>query len=227
LGITRATKGQVRCPWCARPVPDGPDRPDVCPSCGIPLARPSSGAIQPFVVRTSAARAQRAQRLRAVATILALTSALLLITATAVAVPYLRQDRADKHATDNLMSVLRAAEQIRRDTGQFLGAQPVALDGKVFGIHVVDALTPSNGPALVSMVVSSDAWYGAVRSSSGHCYAAATLNGNPLVVRAVLPGNCTGDAARATLVPPPSGAGATITAGPAAGNTTPVGGSGT
>jgi hypothetical protein len=214
LGITRATRGQVRCPWCARPVPDGADRPDLCPSCGIPLARPTGATPHPLVVRTTGARAQRAQRLRAVATILALTSALLLITAIAVAVPYLRTDRADKRATGNLIAVLRAAEQVKLETGQFLGAQPVTLDGKVFGIHVVDALTPSTGPDLVSMVVSSDGWYGAVRSGSGRCYAAATISGNPLVARAVLPGNCTGDAARATLVPPPSAPQATISAGP-------------
>jgi hypothetical protein len=200
MGITRATKGRVRCPWCARPVPDGADRPDVCPSCGVPLARTAVGR-PPMIVRPAAARAQRAQRLRAVATILALTSALLLITAAAVAIPTLRQDRADKRATDNLMAVLRAAEQVRLNTGQFLGAQPVALSGKVFGVDVVDAFSASTGPTRVSMVVSSDAWYGAVHSTSGRCFAAATINGNPLVLRAVLPGNCNGDAARATLIP--------------------------
>ena len=36
MGITRATG--VRCPWCARPVAEGADRPAVCPSCGVPLA---------------------------------------------------------------------------------------------------------------------------------------------------------------------------------------------
>jgi hypothetical protein len=154
------------------------------------------------IVRPAAGRAQRAQRLRAVATILALTSALLVITAAAVAIPAMHQDRADERATGNLLGVLRAAEHIRLNTGQFLGAQPVALNGKVFGVEVVDALTPSSGPTRVSMVVSSDAWYGAVRSSSGRCYAAASINGNPLVVKAVLPGNCNGDAARATLTPP-------------------------
>ena len=213
MGITRATRGQVRCPWCARPVPEGADRPDVCPSCGVPLARPSRATAHPLVVRTPSGRAQRAQRLRAVAAILALTSVLLIITAVAVAVPYLRTNRADNRATGSLIAVLRAAEQVKLETGQFLGAQPVTLDGKVFGIHVVDALTPSTGPTLVSMIVSSDGWYGAVRSTSGRCFAAASISGNPLVARAVLPGNCTGDAARATLVPPPPRSGATISAG--------------
>ena len=202
MGITRATKGQVRCPWCARPVPDGADRPDVCPSCGVPLARAFADGNRPVIVRPAVGRVQRAQRLRAVATILALTSGLLLITAAAVAIPTMRQDRADERATRNLLGVLRAAEQVRLDTGQFLGAQPVALNGKVFGVEVVDAYTGSSGPTRVSMVVSSDAWYGAVRSTSGRCYAAASINGNPLVVKAALPGNCTGDAARATLLPP-------------------------
>jgi hypothetical protein len=154
--------------------------------------------------------------LRAVATILALTSALLVITAVAVAVPYLRTNRADRQATGNLMAVLRAAEQVKLHTGQFLGAQPVTLDGTVFGIHVVDSLTPSTSASIVSMVVSADAWYGAVRSDSGRCYAAATINGNPLVARALLPGNCTGDAARATLVPATAPSNAT-SAGPAPG----------
>jgi len=205
MGITRATKGQVRCPWCARPVPDGTDRPDVCPSCGVPLARTFADGERPVFVRPAAGRAQRAQRLRAVATILALTSGLLLITAAAVAIPTMRQDRADALAQRNLLGVLRQAEQVRLNTGQFLGAQPVALNDKVFGVEVVDAFTASSGPNRVSMVVSSDALYGAVRSASGRCYAAGSINGNPLVVRAALPGNCNGDAARATLIPPSPG----------------------
>jgi hypothetical protein len=183
-------------------VPDGADRPDVCPSCGVPLARAFADGTTPVIVRPAVGRAQRAQRLRAVATILALTSGLLLITAAAVAIPAMHQDRADGRATHNLLEVLRQAEQIRLDSGQFLGAQPVALNGKVFGVEVVDSASASSGPNRVSMMVSSDAWYGAVRSTSGRCYAAASINGNPLVVRAVLPGNCTGDAARATLRPP-------------------------
>jgi hypothetical protein len=44
-------------------------------------------------------------------------------------------------------------------------------------------------------------WYGALRSKSGRCFAAAWVNGIPKELTTVLPGNCTGDAARAALMP--------------------------
>ena len=87
-------------------------------------------------------------------------------------------------------------------------ATPAALMAKVSGIQVTAPTAPSTGPNVVSMAISDDGtgvagWYGAIRAKSGHCYAVATINGDPKEVEAVLPGNCTGDAARAALMPLP------------------------
>jgi hypothetical protein len=79
---------------------------------------------------------------------------------------------------------------------------------KVSGVEVTGAESPSSHDDTVSMDTSDDGsgvtgWYGAVRAKSGHCYAVATINGDPREVQAILPGNCTGEAARAALMPLP------------------------
>jgi hypothetical protein len=199
VGITRATG--VRCPWCARPVADGPDRPELCPSCGVPLAPADVAPSRGMARAVPAARARRSQRLRAVAALLGLASAFLAVTGVALAVTLLGSDHGDGAAQANLIKVLRAAEDVKRQTGTFAGAQPVVLAGNVFGIKVLDSFRPSTAPAEVSMTVVGDGWYGAVRSNSTRCFAAATLGGDPQMLQSVLNGNCTGDAARAALTP--------------------------
>jgi hypothetical protein len=200
MGTTRATG--VRCPWCATPIGEGADRPQLCPSCGVPLARPLSVSAHPVTFAVPAARRQRSQRLRSTAAVLGLTSVILTVSAIPLGLAIVRHDGGDQRATANLLAVLRAAEEVRRETGQFTGALPVVLQGRVFGTHVVDGQTSSTN-AVVSMAVSTsgDAWYGAVRSTSGRCFAAATITGNPTMLRTVLPGNCTGGAAQAALMP--------------------------
>jgi hypothetical protein len=85
----------------------------------------------------------------------------------------------------------------------------------VFAITVLDSQASSTEGSQVSMMVAGDGWYGAVHSSSGRCFAAATLSGDPHMRQAVLPGNCTGDAARAALMPDTPPSTATISAPPA------------
>jgi hypothetical protein len=199
MGITRATG--VRCPWCARPVGDGPDRPSICPSCGVPLAPAAPAAGHPVTFEFPAARIRRTQRLRATAALLALTAVVLGLAAVPLGVAALSSDHGDGQAQTNLIAVLRAAESIKRGTSQFAGAHPDVLTAQVYGIKVLDSLVPSTGPTEVSGVVAGDGWYGAVRSRSGRCFAAATVGGNPVTLQTVLAGNCTGDASRAALTP--------------------------
>ena len=208
MGITRATG--VRCPWCARPVAEGPDRPAVCPSCGVPLAPATTPQGHPVTFEFPAERVRRSQRLRATAALLALTAVILALAAVPLGVTALSSEHGDGRAQANLVQVLRAAEAVKRETGQFAGAQPVVLEARLFGIRVFDNLVPSTTSTEVSMVVAGDGWYGAVRSPSGRCFAAATLSGDPRMLQTVLPGNCTGDAARAALMPVSPDAGATI-----------------
>jgi len=155
----------------------------------------------------AAARARKSQRLRAIATVLALTAAMLVISAIGVAAAVLRANASDTPATTNLRAVLLAAEQIRANTS-FSDATPGALMAKVTGVEVTSASQPSTHDTMISMDTSDDGagvagWYGAVRAKSGHCYAVATINGDPKEIEAILPGNCTGEAARAALMPLP------------------------
>ena len=159
---------------------------------------------------------RRSQRLRATAALLALTAVILALAAVPLGITALSTDRGDARAQANLVQVLRAAEAVKRETGQFAGAQPVVLEARVFGIQVFDNLASSTTSNEVSMVVAGDGWYGAVRSASGRCFAAATLSGDPRMLQTVLPGNCTGDAARAALMPVDPDAGTTISPAPAA-----------
>jgi len=148
-----------------------------------------------------ARRAGQSRRLRAIASVLALTSAILLVSAVAVAVSLLHQGHADERAERNLVAVLRAAEAVKRELGSFEGATATELESRVHGVRVVGASFPSEGETVISMAVGGDGWFGAVRSPSGHCFAAGTVHGDPRMLQAVLTGNCTGDAARASLVP--------------------------
>jgi hypothetical protein len=213
MGMTRATSGPVRCPWCARPVSDGPGSPEACPSCGVPLSPALIRSRQPSAAAVGAGveRHRKSQRLRALATVLALTAVMLVISAIGVAAAVFRAPGNDSDATTTLQAVLRAAETIRAGDAQaaqggFADVTPAAVSARVPGVSALASSVPSGDPHHVSMDVSNDGngvygWYGAVRSKSGHCFAAATVNGIPKELTAVLPGNCTGDAARAALMP--------------------------
>jgi hypothetical protein len=212
MGMTRATGGPVRCPWCARPVSDGPGSPEACPSCGVPLS--------PGLVRSRQAagpagaagdRHRKSQRLRALATVLALTAVMLVISAIGVAAAVFRAPRSDSDATSTLQAVVDAAKVIRAGDGSaaqggFAGVTPAALTARVPGVSLLASSVPSGDSHHVSIEISNGGngvygWYGALRSKSGRCFAAATVNGIPRELTAILPGNCTGDAARAALMP--------------------------
>jgi hypothetical protein len=202
MGITRATSGPVRCPWCARPVSDGPHSPTVCPSCGVPLARATSQPRIPPATDSPAASAGRSQRLHALSAVLCLGSVLLVMSVVFMVLSVVGQNPADdKRAQANLDAVLAKANGVYRDSGTFNGATPAVLDNKVFGVSVIDQDRQSDHPDVISMAVAGTGWYGAVRSGTGRCYAAGTVRGVPQTNRRVLPGNCTGDAARASLMP--------------------------
>lgn len=212
MGMTRATGGPVRCPWCSRPVSDGPGSPEACPSCGVPLSPGLVRSRHPATpVTAEAARRRKSQRLRALATVLALTAVMLVISAIGVAAAVFRSSGSDSDATTTLQSALRAAEVIRAGDnsgaqGGFGNVTAAALQSRVLGVTVVAGALASTGPKQVSMEISNGGngvygWYGALRSKSGRCFAAATVNGVPKELTAILPGNCTGDAARAALMP--------------------------
>jgi hypothetical protein len=143
---------------------------------------------------------------------------MLVISAIGVGAALLRANGSDSTAVRNLQAMLRAAEAIRMNdaspaNGGFGSVTAPALEAKVQGVTIASARVASGDDRVVSMDISDDGdgvygWYGAVRSKSGRCFAAATINGDPQEHTAVLPGNCTGDAARATLSPvtvgPPS-----------------------
>jgi hypothetical protein len=211
MGMTRATDGPVRCPWCARPVSDGPGSPESCPSCGVPLSASliDSGAARPLDLG-SESRTRKSQRLRALATVLALTAVMLIISAIGVAAAVLRANGSDSDARTTLQDVIGQVQSIRANTpaadkGGFGTVTAAALEQKLPGVTIVDGLVPSGDAHVVSMTIDNAGgafgWYGAVRSKSGRCYAIATVAGSLADVDALLPGNCTGDAARASLMP--------------------------
>jgi hypothetical protein len=139
---------------------------------------------------------------------------MLVISAIGVAAAVFRASGSDSDATATLQAALRAAETIRAGDatsaeGGFAGVTAASVSARVPGVILVTASVPSTDPRHVSMDVSNQGsgvygWYGALRSKSGRCFAAATVNGVPKELTAVLPGNCTGDAARAALMPLPA-----------------------
>jgi hypothetical protein len=175
-------------------------------SPGLIRSRQAAATITP-----EAARHRKSQRLRALATVLALTAIMLIISAIGVAAAVFRSSGSDSDATTTLEKVLRAAEAIRAGDGNgadggFENVTPTALEARVQGVTVLTSLVASASAKQVSMEVSNDGngvygWYGALRSRSGRCFAAATVNDVPRELTMLLPGNCTGDAARAALMP--------------------------
>jgi hypothetical protein len=142
--------------------------------------------------------------------VLALTAVMLVISAIGVAAAVLRGGGSDSRATRHLQLVVQAAETIRRDdssgaAGGFGNVTAAALEAAVPGLVIAGGTVPSGDEQVVSMEVYGGGgvygWYGAVLSRSGHCFAAGTVNGSPKELTTLLPGNCTGDAARATLMP--------------------------
>ncbi|MHB8467168.1 MAG: hypothetical protein ACYDH6_17725 [Acidimicrobiales bacterium] len=185
---------------------DGPGSPEACPSCGVPLSPAVLDATAPWPT-SGRERPRRSQRLRALATVLALLAVMLVLSAVGVAAALLRANHADERAKANLQGVLRAAELIKRETGSFRNATPAALHLHSPTVALVVGPAPSFGEQQVSMAVppGGDAWYGAVRSRSGRCYMAGTVDANPLELTLILPpsANCTGDAARDAMMPLP------------------------
>jgi hypothetical protein len=157
-------------------------------------------------------RVRRSQRLRAIATVLALTAVMLVISAIGVAAAVLRGGGSDSRATHNLELVVQTVQAMQRNAptgdkqGGFSGVTAASLSKMLPSITFTDRAVSSGDDQVVSMDVSSAGgtvfgWYGAVLSKSGHCFAAGADNVSPKVMTVVLPGNCTGDAARATLMP--------------------------
>jgi hypothetical protein len=164
-----------------------------------------SGRTAPGRSPVAADRTRKSQRLRALATVFALTAVMLIISAIGVAAAVLRANGSDSEARTNLQDIVGVVQSIRANTpatdgGGFGEVTQAVLQGKLPALTVVDGAVPSGGDHVVSMTVGSDGWYGAVRSKSGRCYAAAII-GAPAVEEATLPGNCTGAAALASLMP--------------------------
>jgi hypothetical protein len=183
-------------------VSDGPGSPEACPSCGVPLSPAIIGSRPGPVLPEAARRQRKSQRLRALATVLALTAVMLIISAIGVALAVVRANGSDRKARSNLQLALRTAEAIKLDTGSFVQATPAALRTRLPQLAILDSEVASSADREVSMVVTSDGggWYGSVRSHSGRCFAFASVSATPLELTALLPGNCTGDAARAALM---------------------------
>jgi len=159
----------------------------------------------------SSERVRRSQRLRALATVLALTAVMLVISAIGVAAAVLRGDGSDSRATHNLASVVQTVETLQRNApptdkqGGFATVTEAALTKMLPALTFAIGGVPSGDDHVISMEVAGAGgvfgWYGAVLSKGGHCFAAGADNVSPKVMTAVLPGNCTGDAARAALMP--------------------------
>ena len=157
--------------------------------------------------RQGSPRVRKSQRLRAVSTVLALTAVMLVLSAVGVAAALLRANHANERAKSDLQEVLRSAETVKRETGSFVHATTATLHDKNLAEIVLAGGVASTNDRQISMAISpaGDGWFGAVKSHSGRCYLAGTVDAEPVELTLVLPGNvnCTGDAAKAALMPLP------------------------
>jgi hypothetical protein len=100
----------------------------------------------------------------------------------------------DVQAQANLKTVLSAATTAFMDGNSFTSAGPTELEALAPDVTYVQGNQPSTGPSVISVEATSQAWGGAVLSSSGTCFYIRSVGATQAYGHGDV---CTGEAAMA------------------------------